>query len=334
MLLSVPTHLDSSPTLEFIEFTAEQAKILYEARRRKQIDLSMSIPLLDWAIDHLSYACFGVEDDSEDWTRIMTEAGIKPQIRHALMKTEHTNIRLTQGLMVWLEEIVGTYFLALLDLNKKIRDGLNDNIPSLQRGGDEGYTVPQTPGDHLALFKSVEYRRCADCFAEDGSVFLGRLESTGPTDFARRGGLYFNHQLWVAKHYAALIKDTCPVADRRTVAMHVPLHHFRTVKTLELNMENDLYKELLYYSRREEKYPKHIAKLRAEYGIIRGPIGHVHNKAFRKMKSWRDITSKHQLIEESEEYGHGEESTQGQQTGNDDTGPERKAKGTRQKIGR
>ncbi|KAI4704351.1 hypothetical protein J4E81_001417 [Alternaria sp. BMP 2799] len=234
----------------------------------------------------------------DDWEEKMQEVGIKQEISDALMKEEHYAIRGVQSLSMWLQDIFETNYLALVDMNARILQELAPPSGVNLRGGEgEPYTVPNAPGGHIALFKSVEFRRCAGYIAEDGSVNLARLESLGPTDFARRGGLYFTHQIWVSNHYSSLITDACPVADRRTVELHVPLSHLTEMKVWDLKFEDDNFKQLLFFSRRDEKYPKPISQLRAAHGIIAGPIGHVHNLAFGKMKSWTDITEKHQLQE-------------------------------------
>ncbi|KAG9194257.1 hypothetical protein G6011_04292 [Alternaria panax] len=212
------------------------------------------------------------------------------------MRYEHATIRGTQPLSYWLEDIIETNYLALVDMNARILEDLAPpaEVP-LRWGAGDDYTIPQTPGGHPALYKSVEFRRCKGCISEDESVNLARLESTGPTDSARRGGLYFTNELWVAKHYAALITDACPVADRRTIELHVPLSHLVNLKMWNLRFEDDNFKQLLFFSRRDEKYPKQISQLRAEHGIVSEPIGHVYNLAFGKMSSWNMITAKHQL---------------------------------------
>jgi hypothetical protein len=295
--ISVPTSLESTQTYEFLGLTEDKALELFRSRRERENETGAHIALDRWVIDHVVATC-DAQDSEDDWVRSMTEAGIKNEIQHAIMREEHANIRGTQGLSVWLEDIIDTNYMALVDMNARI---LQELAPSsgvhLRGGAGDEYTVPQTPSGHLVLYKSVEFRRCKGCISEDGSVNLARLESTGPTDFARRGGLYFTNQLWVARHYAALITGACPVADRRTVELHIPLSHLVNMKVWDLRFEDDNFKQLLYFSRRDEKYPKPLSQLRGEHGIISGPIGHVHNLAFGKMSSWNMITAKHQLQE-------------------------------------
>ncbi|KAH6883156.1 hypothetical protein BKA58DRAFT_31474 [Alternaria rosae] len=296
--ISVPTRLDSAQTLEFMGLTPEKAQTLYASRQQRQQQTQKNIDLQGWVVENVVSLCADTHDDGDDWKEKMQEVGVKQEISDALIKEEHYAIRGVQSLSMWLQDILETNYLALVDMNARILQELAPPSGVNLRGGEgEPYTVPQTPGGHITLFKSVEFRRCAGCIAEDGSVNLARLESTGPTDFSRRGGLYFTHQIWVSNHYSSLITDACPVADRRTVELHVPLSHLAEMKVWDLKFEEDNFKQLLFFSRRDEKYPKPISQLRASHGIISGPIGHVHNLAFGKMKSWNEITDKHQLQE-------------------------------------
>ncbi|KAH7402629.1 hypothetical protein BKA66DRAFT_5492 [Pyrenochaeta sp. MPI-SDFR-AT-0127] len=296
IFVAVPTHLESAAAFEFIGYTPEAAKELYSAlcKHSEYVD---TIEVANYRLEFIPWDV----DDQDEWRHLMTLAGIKMEIQDALMREEHRIIRSTQSLVMWLYEIIETNYLVLEDLNATILSKLEPTKLPLRGGGDiEEYTVPQTPGGHLALFKSVEFRRAAGTIAEDGSIDLLKLISRGPTDFARHGGLYFTHQLWVAKHYAALLKDLCPLGDRRTFEMHVPLHHFQSVGTLELGF-NDDYKQLVYHSRRNERYPKNISKLRAKYGVIRGPIARSRTIGFGKMQSWEEITDKNQLITDDDD---------------------------------
>ena len=296
--ISTPTHFNSPQTNEFLGLTQGKALELFKSRRDKEKEIGAPISIERWVIDYVVAICEDAQDSADNWVKFMEEAGIKKEVQLAIMREEHAIIRGIQSLSCWLADIIETNYLALVDMNARILEELAPSSGVHLRGGaGDEYMVPQMPGGHLALYKSVEFRRCKGVISEDGSVNLARLESTGPTDFARRGGLYFTNQLWVAKHYATLITDACPVADRRTVELHVPLSHLEKMKVWNLRFEDEAFKQLLFFSRRDEKYPKQISQLRAAHGIISGPIGHVHNLAFGKMSSWNLITEKHQLQE-------------------------------------
>lgn len=258
------------------------------------------------ARDWVTAQCDGVDDIQDDWSGAMQRAGIKDEVRVPMLKSEHRFILYTQPLKAWLVEIIDTFYDTLVELEANILLKLSEPIPQLRgRGGDEDeaeYTVPQAPGGHFAVFKSVDGRHTKGCIKEDGTVSLGRLESYFNTDFARQGGLYFTHQIWVAKAYSRLINDACNVADRRTVELHVPLSHFKEVKTWDLKF-GDEWKQILWYSRRGESLPKDMQKLKAQYGCIHGPIAHAHNDTIVKLKSWEQVAWKHVMTKEVEEEG-------------------------------
>lgn len=94
----------------------------------------------------------------------------------------------------------------------------------------------------------------------------------------------------------------CPVADRRSVELYVPLAHFDEVKTWDV--KGDDLKKLLFFSRNVDlKYPKDISRQKAKLGVIQGPIAHCHTIAFEKMSHWTEVTDAHLLKEKDEEFG-------------------------------
>ncbi|KAJ4380822.1 hypothetical protein N0V86_004184 [Didymella sp. IMI 355093] len=229
--VKIPARLDTIETYQFMGFTEQVAMQLLESQHETQTPQDVARA---WVIAK----CNRIEDIQDDWGKAMMDAGINENIRTALLKPEHALVLYTQSLKAWLVEIIDTYYETLVDLEANILLKLSSEpIAQLRGGGDDEepeYTIPQIPGGHLAVFKSVDGRYTKGCIREDGTVSLGRLESYFNTDFARRGGLYFTHQIWVANAYSRLINDACSIADRRTVELHVPLSHFRDIKTWEL----------------------------------------------------------------------------------------------------
>ncbi|CAA9962313.1 hypothetical protein PTMSG1_05689 [Pyrenophora teres f. maculata] len=312
--IDIPVRFESAFTFEFLCFTTAKAQEIFNALCVKQHATKTTLNIDEYAKEFATAYCDNAQDTTDDWITTMREAGIKEEIQLALMKPEHDRIRKINTLSTWMEIIIDTNYFALIEMNAKILCELGEPPEppelSLRGGGEVEYTVPQIPGGHLAIYKSVDFRRTIGCVSVDGTVDLQYLESTGPTDFARRGGLYFTHQLWVARHYSALISDACPASDRRTVEMHVPLAHFAKVKTWDLKPDDDDLKQLWFYSRRSAKYPKELSKKRAAVGVIQGPIAHTHNKSFGKMESWQDVTDNHILKEDDEEGGPAKIATQ------------------------
>lgn len=150
----------------------------------------------------------------------------------------------------------------------------------------------------LTALKSVTRKRAHGVVSQDGTPDMEVLRSDGPTDFARLGGLYFTYQMWAAKHYSRSIGDACPVSGRRTVVVTVPLGYPQARNMLELDFGNT-WKELVFYSRRNQPYTEEISQLRRKRKIIHGPIAHSANKSFGKMTRPSDIESKRMLWQDA-----------------------------------
>ncbi|KNG50259.1 hypothetical protein TW65_03179 [Stemphylium lycopersici] len=300
--IAVPIRLDSEQTFEYAGFTAAKAQELYQAKIERE-KLGVSIDIERWAIDYAMDACRSAQDASDNWIKAMRVAGLNEDIQQAMVDPIHDKIRYIQPLSYWIEEMMMTSFNSLFGLNTTVLVALGERqAPAHLRGGaDADYDIPQMPGGHLAVFKSVDYQHCHKCIAENGELNLFPLESMGPTDFAQRGGMYFTHQLWVARHYSRLINHMCPVADRRTVELHVPLAHFEHVKTWDV--KGDDFKRLLFFSRNNLGYPKDITRQLAKHGVVRGPIANTHSKTFAKMSDWNEVTDAHMLQGKDEEFG-------------------------------
>lgn len=294
--ITIPTYLNSVETYEFLGFTTDTATALLSNQKAQQNPLDVARA---WIENKCDYA----KERVDNWSNAMEDAGVKEEVRLSMLKPEHEMILYTQPLKYWLIEIFDTAYEALVDLEANILLQLGDEA-KLRGGGsnledDAEYTIPQMPGGHIAVFKSVDGRATRNVIREDGSVSLARLESYFQTDFARRGGLYFTHQLWVAKAYSKLINDACNAADRRTVELHVPLSHFKDIGLWKLEYGDD-WKQLIYHSRREELLPKALQKIKADHGCIQGPIAQSHTKTLVKLESWKDIGRQHLLTKEVE----------------------------------
>jgi hypothetical protein len=295
--VSIPTQVDSVQTYEFIGFTKDTAEKLLAMQNPEQDPRDVA---RDWVFSK----CLGIDDATDTWGDVMQSIGIKDQVCLPMLKSEHQKILSMQSLADWLIEIIDTFYDCLEDLEAKLLLKLSG--PTCLRGGgseEVEYTVPQMPGGHLAVFKSVDGRCMKNCIQKDGTFDLFSLQSRANTDFCSFGGLYFAHQLWVARAYSKLIEDACNVADRRTLELHVPLSHFKEIKTWELPY-GDEWKQLIWYSRRGiRSLPKPLSSLHAQYGCIQGPIAHSHNKGITRLSSWEQVEPKHVMTNEVVEDG-------------------------------
>jgi hypothetical protein len=297
--------MHSPETLQYLGFSPNVSQYLFGRYELRLKEVDEEEDMLSFVHSFLRYKCDKIEDSSEDWADALDKVGIHGQIRSALLHPAHLQIRGIQPLSSWLCEMVETNYNALVGLEDRILSNINPGDPNLRGSGFESDdTVPATLSEHINLFKSVSLERTRMVVAKDGTIDLALLLSTGTTDFARRGGLYFTHQMWVAAHYSRLISDACPVCDRRIIEIAVPLEHLKDENLLELDF-GDTWKRLIYFSRRGVQYPKDLGRLRSEHGVIHGPIVHSANFAFGKMNNPDEIQKKHLLWENSKEQtGH------------------------------
>jgi hypothetical protein len=72
--ITIPTHIDSRATLKFLAFTPERAAKLFDSCTLKTLE-----DLFTCAKKWVEQAC--ASDNTTEWERIMTEAGIKEELR-------------------------------------------------------------------------------------------------------------------------------------------------------------------------------------------------------------------------------------------------------------
>jgi hypothetical protein len=98
--ITIPTHINSIATLEFLAFTPERATKLFDSYSPKTLE-----DLFTCATEWVEQAC--ASDNTTEWERIMTEAGIKEELRTTFTEdADNAVIRSTQGLDVWLVNII------------------------------------------------------------------------------------------------------------------------------------------------------------------------------------------------------------------------------------
>jgi hypothetical protein len=306
--ITIPTHSESIATFEFLGYTPQKAANLWEQRMSHIQRVEAIYPSSDgfgdqptdvqsWATDHDHVGICGQDacaDSTDDWDGAMAKIGINDKIRAALAKPEHSNIRLTQNMSEWLREIINANFWALVFLEDRILLELDRATADVEVENNEEATcvIPPIPDGHIALYKSVEYRKNMKIPTPDDLLY--RYWACSRMDI---GDNYFAEQRWVAEQYSALISDACPIADRRTLEVHVPLSYFQSVGLWELKFEDEEFKKQACYFRNRGGHHlgQELWKKRGEYGAISGPMLCNHNLSFKKMKSWREITEEHQL---------------------------------------
>jgi hypothetical protein len=289
-IILVPTELHSLESYQFMGFTEQRAGYLYGKYLAMGEDANSFLGI---ALNFLADYKFNAYDDSDDWGLAMDNLGIGGDLQKALLKMQHRIILLTRDLLSWLTEIVEINYDTLENMEWKIETYLDMRKEPSLRGGEgdefESESEPTVPKDHTRLYKSLALSRLKEAFGEDGSIDLVTIISNFPTDFAAlRGALYFTAQRWVADHYAALVDDATQNADVRTLELHVPNKHLENVTRWDLHFD-DMWRQVLFYSRKAKAYPDDWRKDYTRKELIVGPITYNHNHAFSKMKSWTEV---------------------------------------------
>jgi hypothetical protein len=268
----VPEILESALSYEFIGFCKDTAVALYQQWMNIKPSTKLDIDFVGFAKKHVESNTQTILDQDDNWMSAMEQLGIRSGIRDALMKAKHSQIRGTMVLSEWLYIILDVNFGTLENLNETIQTHLDTGVqePNMRGGHEEVDEHPSIPDNHIALYKTLPFQAFKECFNEDGTIHLGKLESKNPTDFCRK------------------LNDICVSPDVRTLEIHVPLEYVQSLKVWRLEFD-DRWKELIWCSRRAEYYPTEWDKEHCRQELIIGPIAHGANKHYSRMKDWKKI---------------------------------------------
>jgi hypothetical protein len=112
--ITILTHIDSIATLEFLAFTPERAAKLFETYTPKTLE-NLFTCTTDWA----GQAC--TSENTTEWERIMTEAGIKEELRTTFTDdVDNAVIQGTQSLDAWLVKVFEIKCAILESLEKEV----------------------------------------------------------------------------------------------------------------------------------------------------------------------------------------------------------------------
>lgn len=308
--------MDSPHTYECMGLTPEAAQLIYNDGKKIRDGIMedygedfdsefLECSLEAYLVKRVTEVCDEVlaAGDGDNWIEAMPAAGIKKELQDAIMDEEFEAIRGTQSLQGWLKEIFGNYFRTFEHMNESVLDWEEEYSSRLRlRGGAGEEDIAPPPPGHRALFKSIEFKQAQGIFCDNEIDLVGLVSASTPMDFSPYGGLYFTDTPWVAEVYANFAKRTCPPADIRTVEIHVPEDHFKRLKVWELEF-NDIFKEIVWHSRRGKIIPKHLQKIQSDFRILHGPCTTRHSKNYAKM-DWNEITERHLLTRmTTDEYG-------------------------------
>lgn len=291
----VPTELYSVETYQFLGFNETRSADLFQ---RYLTVTNEELSFLDIAVGFVTYNSTNAFDDSDDWYIAMETIGVNPQLQLALMDPEARHIRLTNDLVAWLVEIFTTNFLSLEDMNQTVSTCLdeqdNATMPNL-RGGDGPSKEVLVLENHTAFYKALGMSRMQGTFHEDGTVDLNVIKTKTASDFKNESGpVYFTVDRWVADHYAMVLKKWVAIPDIRILEIYVPNEHLMEMNPWNLAYD-DQWRQLIFYSRRDQGYPGEWRKHHSRQKMIVGPVASNANQHFCKMKSWDQIRERHIL---------------------------------------
>ncbi|KAF2002606.1 hypothetical protein P154DRAFT_593613 [Amniculicola lignicola CBS 123094] len=290
MPVKVPIGLHTAQAIEFLGFSPKRAQALFDVFMEDTDD-----DWLDFIIQNILMRDADALDNSDDWVGAMQEMGIGTLLQEAIMDEEFESLRLTQSLKYWVADSIQTRWDSLNELNERVVQHLNlkPGTPHLRGGVDtDRQTFQRNLPGHVTLYRATTKSRLKDVVKKDGKVNLAIARSSPPGDFnSDFSALYFTREEEVVKQYAKFCRRRCPHANVVYLQMWVPEHHFQDVRTAKLEY-GDLWRKLVFYSRRNDTYPEDVNKIAREKDIIIGPVSTPWTGHFQKMKTWKEVTER------------------------------------------
>ena len=300
--LEIPMFLESAEAMEFLGFTREAARDIFERFENASRSIEDEY-ILDYAKGHVrSVPDVGCPND--DWHSAIIAMGITPTLCEQILDPEFTDLRLTQNARYWvIDTIVAKYlFLASLDNNvlglrpsdqgpvslqarlqrSKKSSGLSSELlkqeaernpePQLQTSA----TTQALSDTELLLLKG------GDCVGLKRAIRLGtdtedinRIQNvlSPPGDFAGGVyGLYFTKQRQTAYKYAAYAKKRLQTAGEDPIAvgiLHVIVPRELTTESVEIHGE--IWQEFVWNHRLQRPTPHHLRWI-DKAPLIIGPV--------------------------------------------------------------
>jgi hypothetical protein len=320
--IEVPEVLHSPQTYEFIGFKEHNAREIWQRFLNMPTGPNeFEADFLDMALAHIDGTSADALDESDDWFTVMDAIGVNANVQQAIMDPEFKSVRLTETLKHWLKETATVNFNSLEALDERIRKNVGSlnvcktsdqklNEPSQEAEKPTSskapiaelstctpiptfatdVAVPKSLPGHVTLWKALDRERCNGFVRADGSLDMSVISSSPPSDFSNLSALfYFTPQRECAEHYAGYLRRRCPTVDITIIQLMISEELIAELKPLYL-MYDDLWKEVVWYSRRGALYPKALRQLLWKQGLIIGNIAHNHDKHFSRMQDWKQIT--------------------------------------------
>ncbi|KAK0270137.1 hypothetical protein LTR35_014385 [Friedmanniomyces endolithicus] len=219
------SHAIRVAALEICGFTSAVADKIFSAYEtwKETSEFAHSQDLIDFAtqfIESMVHHRGNAIAYEDDWDSALEGLGIRPEKRQALLKAEHTALRMRGTAETWAKYMVGTIYSWLWSPEKD-----RSSAPTIT------VALPATPPqDHVMLYKggAITHLQCVWPAWEPDDVKsgfnFGTLFSRQPIDFSPDASslVYFAESKKWAHRYAKLNEDICNPIPAAVLHVAVP----------------------------------------------------------------------------------------------------------------
>ena len=307
--IEIPDLLESQETLGWLGMDRETSRMLFDRWTHWAED--DPTPFVATAIDHVRYSTHDATGLQNDWEAAMKQMGVARELRDAILDPEFQQVRSTRSAKDW---IIDTFEMRIRVLTKA-NDESRERVKMIKKGSlrkvagtwrkedieqaqgvsprlswkDEVAYPQYTPGK-VTLWIGHDRARFSRAFSASGNVDLYQMLSVAPSDFCGTPAsmLCTDVDKEVAQIYAQYAKKRSGPSEVALLSLQVPDALIQSFGPFILNY-GDLWKTVVWTSRRGQPLRGNLAKIKAENLII-GHICKKPNVAVGKMASWEDLS--------------------------------------------
>lgn len=330
--VEIPDSLKSKETYVFLGLRIETAEMLW--RRWLEVDEDAREPdgpvgFLDIATQHIRNQDNNVDDEGKDWNAVLSGWGVDDDLREVILDPEFDDLRYTASAAFWVVDTFEMRYRGLEAISEssrkrqrkmqelrkcEVRKAGGQFEPStetlgMRDGGREETPEPlyheafpaHTPGT-TRVYRGGDMESLKKVFnpLTEKSNLLA-IQSMWPIDF--RGliagpTLYFRLEEQAARRYARYAKNRSGVSIVAVIYMDVNNSFIDYWKPYVLE-GGDEWKQIVYESRRRNRYPDHLSHLQ-NHPLFIGYIFRTHHSPIEKLDSWTELTD-HNIMKIEEE---------------------------------
>lgn len=330
--VEIPDSLKSKETYVFLGLRIETAEMLW--RRWSEVDEDAREPdgpvgFLDIATQHIRNQDNNVDDEGKDWNAVLSGWGVDDDLREVILDPEFDDLRYTASAAFWVVDTFEMRYRGLEAISEssrkrqrkmqelrkcEVRKAGGQFEPStetlgMRDGGREETPEPlyheafpaHTPGT-TRVYRGGDMESLKKVFNPlTGKSNLLAIQSMWPIDF--RGlvagpTLYFGLEEQVGRRCARYAKNRSGVSIVAVIYMDVKNSFIDYWKPYVLR-GGDEWKQIVYESRRRNRYPDHLSHLQ-NHPLFIGYIFRTHHSPIEKLDSWTELTD-HNIMKIEEE---------------------------------